>query len=134
MDIVCGTLQAKLFTTDLSSGSSRYIQSLLLSPCDFLRQAGKAAARNWKNPIRFIDQPLARVLESYVAPDGKRCVRFVGCSSAYSPDDSSVNTVKIPNRLACSLLIRLLGRQQLYRRNLGRIWSPLHEIYHRILM
>ena len=79
VDIVCGTLQAKLFTTDLSSGSSRCIQfgSLLLSPCDFLRQAGKAAARNWKNSIRFLDQPLARVLESYVAPDGKRCVRFV---------------------------------------------------------
>ena len=36
VDFVCGTLQVKLFTMDLSSGSSCCIQfgSLLLSPCD----------------------------------------------------------------------------------------------------
>ena len=75
-----GTLQAKLFTKDLSSDSSRCIQygSFLLSPCDFQSQAGKAAARNWKNLIRYMDKPLSRVLESFVAPDGKRCCRFVG--------------------------------------------------------
>ena len=54
----------------------------LLSPCDFQCQAGKAAARNWKNSIRYMDKPLSRVLESFVAPDGKRCCRFVGCSVA----------------------------------------------------
>ena len=84
IDIVCGTLQAKLFTKDLSSGSSRCIQygSLLLSPCNFQRQVGKVAACNWKNTIRHLDQPLARVLESFTAPDGKRYCHFVGRSVA----------------------------------------------------
>ena len=61
IDIVCGTLQVKLFTKDLSSGSSRCIQygSLLLLPCDFQSQVGKASACNWKNTIRYLDQPLA---------------------------------------------------------------------------
>ena len=88
IDIVCGTLQAKLITKDLSSGSSPCIQfgSLLLSPCDFQRQAGKAAARNWKNSIRYMEQPLARALESYVNLDGKRCCRFIGLSVAPPSD------------------------------------------------
>lgn len=88
IDIVCGTLQAKLITKDLSSGSSPCIQfgSLLLSPCDFQRQAGKAAARNWKNSIRYMKQPLARALESYVNLDGKRCCRFIGLSVAPPSD------------------------------------------------
>ena len=69
IDIVCGTLQ-KL------SGSSRCIQyGSLLSPCDFQRQARKAAARNW---IRYMDKPLSRVLESFVAPDGKALLPFCG--------------------------------------------------------
>ena len=79
MDIVCGTLQAKLQTKDLSSGSSPCVLlgSRLLTPCDFQRLAGKASARNWKVTIRCLDQPLSRFLESYTDADGKRCCRFV---------------------------------------------------------
>ena len=53
VDIVCGTLQAKLHTKDLSSGSSLCVLfgSRLLTPCEFQRLAGKASARNWKMTI-----------------------------------------------------------------------------------
>ena len=91
VDIVCGTLQAKLNTKDLSSGSSPCILfgSRLLTPCDFQRLAGKASARNWKTSIRCLDQPLSRFLESYKDTDGKRCCRVIdtimNCSSTASP-------------------------------------------------
>ena len=90
IDIVCGTLQAELFTKDLSSGSSHCIQygSLLLSPYEFQCQAGKAAARNWKNSI----QPLSRVLDSLVAPDGKRRCRFVASTLVNLPVVGSPNS------------------------------------------
>ena len=73
VDIICGTLRAKLLTTDLSCGSSQCNQygSFLLSPCDFQCKAGKASAKNWKITIQYKDQPLARALESYIVPDGK---------------------------------------------------------------
>ena len=88
IDIVCGTLQVKLLTNDLSSGSSHCIQfgSLLLSPWKFQRQAGKANARNWKNSIRYQGQSLSRALESYTDPNGKRCCRFIGSSVASGLD------------------------------------------------
>ena len=88
IDIVCRTLQAKLLTNDLSSGSRRCIQFgyLLLSPCKFQCQAGKATAKNWKNSIRYQDQPLSRALESYIDPDGKRCCCFIGLSVASGLD------------------------------------------------
>ena len=86
--IVYGTLQVKLLTNDLSSGSSRCIQfgSLLLLPCEFQRQAGKATTRNRKNSIRYQGQPLSRALESYTDPDGKRCCHFIGPSVASGLD------------------------------------------------
>ena len=82
VDIVCGTLQAKLITADLSPGSSRCIQfgSSLLSPCEFQRQAGKASSKNWKNSIRYMGQAISNALENTVTSSGKRCCRFVGFS------------------------------------------------------
>ena len=80
--IIIITLQAKLLTNDLFSGSSHCIQfgSLLLSPCQFQCQVGKATARYWKNSIRYQGQPLSRALESYTDPNGKCCCRFIGPS------------------------------------------------------
>ena len=80
VDIVCGTLRAKLLTRDLSCGSSRCIEfgSRTLTPCEFQREAGKASAKNWKNTIRYQDQPLSRNLDSFVDCSGKRCCRFIG--------------------------------------------------------
>ena len=79
VDVVCGTLQAKLNTRDLSSGSSSCILfgSRLMTPCDFQRLAGKASAKNWKATIRYLDQPLSRFLESYIDTNSRRCCRFV---------------------------------------------------------
>ena len=50
VDIVCGTLQVKLLTEDLSCGSCPCIQlgSRTISPCQFQREAGKASAKIWK--------------------------------------------------------------------------------------
>ena len=80
VDIVCGTLRAKLLTRDLSCGSSRCIEfgSRTLTPFEFQREAGKASAKNWKNTIRYQDQPLSRNLDSFVDCSGKRCCRFIG--------------------------------------------------------
>ena len=89
INIVCGTLQVKLLmiTNDLSSGSSRCIQFWSLPyPCEFQCQAGKATTKNWKNSIRYQDQPLSRALECYINPDGMRCCRFVGPSVALGLD------------------------------------------------
>ena len=85
LDIVCGTLQAKLVTGDLSSGSSPCILlgSRTISPCQFQREAGKAAAKNWKTSIRYKDKPLSHFLDSYSDSSGKRCCRFV------VPEDAS---------------------------------------------
>ena len=53
VDIVCETLQAKLHTKDLSSGSSLFVLfgSCLLMPCEFQRPTRKASAMNWKMTI-----------------------------------------------------------------------------------
>ena len=66
LDVVCGTLQAKLLTGDLSSGSSLCIllDSKTITPCQFQREAGKAAAKNWKTTIRYRDKPLKHFLEN----------------------------------------------------------------------
>ena len=87
IDIICGTLQAKLLTNDVSSGSSRCIQfGSLLSPCKYLHQAGKATAKNWRNSIHYQGQPLSRSLESCTDPNGKRFCRFIGPSVALGLD------------------------------------------------
>ena len=87
IDIICGTLQAKLLTNDVSSGSSRCIQfGSLLSTCKYLHQAGKATAKNWRNSIHYQGQPLSRSLESCTDPNGKRCCCFIGPSVALGLD------------------------------------------------
>ena len=93
VDIVCGTLHAKLHTRDLSSGSSPCVLfgSRLLTPCDFQCLAGRASARNWKVTIRYLDQPLSNFLESYSNTDGKCCCRFVDSTSDSTPYRVSAN-------------------------------------------
>ena len=92
--IVCGTLQVKLHTKDLSSGSSLYVSfgSHLLTPCQFQRLAGKASARNWKMTILYLDLPLSRFLESYTDTDSKRCCRFMDSTSKSSISPQCVST------------------------------------------
>ena len=79
VDIVCGTLQAKLVTDDLSCGSSPCILlgSQTISPCQYQREAGKASAKNRKATIRYKNQPLSRFLETYSDRSGKRFCQFV---------------------------------------------------------
>ena len=60
--------------------------SLLLSPCEFQRHAGKATVQNWKTSIRYQDKPLSRALESYIDPDSKHCCCFIGPSVASGLD------------------------------------------------
>ena len=79
VDIVCGTLQVKLLTEDLSCASSPCIQlgSRTISPCQFQREAGKASTKNWKATIRYLNQHFSRFLETYTNHSGNRCCRFV---------------------------------------------------------
>ncbi|XP_065918834.1 uncharacterized protein [Dysidea avara] len=78
VDIVCGTLQAKLITKELSSGTSRCVRlnGDLLTPCDLQRKAGKASSKNWKTTIRYQDQPISKFLVSYRDEMGRRRCRF----------------------------------------------------------
>ena len=98
VDILCGTLQAKLHTKDLSSGTCPcpclcvLFGSRLLTPCEFQRLAGKASARNWKMTIRHLDLPLSRFLESYTDADGKHCCRFMDSTSESSTSPQCVST------------------------------------------
>ena len=61
VDIVCGTSQARLLTTDLSNGSIHCIacNGELLTPCEFERCSGRSTSRNWKLLIRCNGKPLS---------------------------------------------------------------------------
>ena len=102
VDIVCGTLQAKLHTKDLSSGSSLCVLfgSHLLTPCKFQCLIGKASARNWKMTIWYLDLPLSCFLESYTDADGKRCCRFMDSTSvsSISPNVSQPTSMNRPRQ------------------------------------
>ena len=76
IDIVCGTLQAKLSTKDLSCGTSRCISlgARIFTACEFERHAGKSTSKNWKTSIRFEGKPLSNYLEPYATSKGKRFV------------------------------------------------------------
>ena len=102
VDIVCGTLQAKLHTKELFSVSSLCVLfgSRLgdLTPCESVqRLSGKASVRNWKLTTKYLEQPLSRFLESYTDADGKHCCQFVDsvCLRVYSvqpPHSAGVST------------------------------------------
>ena len=79
VDIVCGSLTASLRVEDLCNGSSRCVclGSVVLTPCEFERRAGRGTANNWKKSIRFCGRPLGEFLESYTSADGRKCFKFV---------------------------------------------------------
>ena len=81
VDIICGSLIAKLYPGELASGSSRCISfgsgRVFFIPCDFERRAGRGASRNWKKTIRYKGKPLINYLENVILADRKRGVRFV---------------------------------------------------------
>ena len=70
VDIVCETLQAKLHTKDLSSGSSLCVLfgSRLLTPCEFQRLAG--TLKRWKG--------FRKELENYNSIFGPTFITFPG--------------------------------------------------------
>ena len=78
VDIVCGTLCAKLQTKNLSSGSSCCISfgGKIFTPCEFERHAGKSASRNWKLSIHCYGKPLSTFIESSEATNGKNDVNL----------------------------------------------------------
>ena len=100
VDIVCGTLQVKLHTKDLPSGSSFCILfgSRLLTPCKFQRLAGKASTRNWKMTIPYLDLPLSRFLESYTDSDGRRCGWFMDSTSESSTSGPQCVSTNLDDR------------------------------------
>jgi len=55
LDIVCGTLQVKLQSSDLSCGSSPCILlgSRKISPCQFQCEVGKAVLREIGRPLFY---------------------------------------------------------------------------------
>ena len=55
LDIVCGSLSASLCVKDLYNGSSCCVLlgSVVLTPCEFERRAGRGSTKNWKKSIRY---------------------------------------------------------------------------------
>jgi len=108
VDIVCGTLQAKLLTKELSCGTSRCVQldGDLLTPCDLQRKAGKASSKNWKASIRYKSQPLSKFLVSYRDGTGRRCCRFEfqdGSPSGGAPTSPQDERIDDNNSVTLSL-------------------------------
>ena len=60
LDIVCGSLSASLCVKNLYNGSSRCVLlgSVVLTPCEFERRAGRGSTKNWKKSIRYCGRPL----------------------------------------------------------------------------
>jgi len=94
LDVVCGSLSAKLCVTDLYNGSSRcvHLDSEILTSCEFER-CGRASTRNWKKSIRFKGKPLSEFLELYTSSEGRKCFRFVSSSNEASVENVSATTI-----------------------------------------
>ena len=85
VDIICGSLSAKLFSSKLVDGYSRCISfsangGILMTPCDFERRAGRSAAKNWKKTIRYAGKPIGNFLNHSFTADGKKQLHFVTSS------------------------------------------------------
>ena len=58
IDVICGSLPAKLFPDKLKDGFSRCISftagnGSFMTPCEFERRAGRFSSKNWKRTIRY---------------------------------------------------------------------------------
>ena len=51
--------------------------SVVLTPCEFERRAGRGNTKNWKKSIRYCGRPLGEFLESYTSSEGRKCFKFV---------------------------------------------------------
>ena len=60
LDIVCGSLSTSLCVKDLYNGSSHCVLlgSVVLTPCEFERRAGRGNTKNWKKSICYCGRPL----------------------------------------------------------------------------
>jgi len=79
VDIVSGTLCAKLETKNLSSASSCCISFgvKVFTPFEFECHAGKSASINWKSSIHYCGNPLSSYIKTYETSDGKERWHFV---------------------------------------------------------
>ena len=64
VDVICGSLKAKLRVNDLCDGRSRCVLlgESVLTPCDYERTAG-TGSKNWKRSVRYRGKPLIHFLE-----------------------------------------------------------------------
>ena len=94
LDIVCGSSNASLCVKDLYNGSSRCVLlgSVVLTPCEFERRAGRGSTKNWKKSIRYCGIPLGELLESYTSSEGRNCFKFVSSPFDYSTTKTSGDT------------------------------------------
>ena len=88
-------LSTKLFTKDLSCGSSRCVSfgAKLLTSCEFERLAERSFSKNWKASIRFRGEPLLNFLEYFQTINARK---------------------KIMALLICQCLLWSLGLRRLY--------------------
>ena len=85
IDVVCGSLPAKLYPDKLVDGYSRCISfsaggGSLMTPCEYERRAGRATAINWKKTIRYSGTPICNFLQCSFRADGKKQLHFVTSS------------------------------------------------------
>ena len=85
IDVICGSLTAKLFPSKLQDGSSRCISFTVgngsfMTPCEFERRAGRSSSKNWKRTIRYAGKPIGNFLQVVENQNGKKKVHFVSSS------------------------------------------------------
>ena len=82
IDVICGSLPAKLFPDKLKDGFSRSISftagnGSFMTPCEFECRAGRSSSKNWKRTIRYAGKPIGDFLQCVVNQNGKKEVSFV---------------------------------------------------------
>ena len=83
--------------------------SVVLTPCEFERHAGRRSTKNWKKSIRYCGRPLGKFLELYTSSEGRKCFKFV--SSPF--DQPRHQGIQIcPRHLLLLLLLLFIDNQQ----------------------
>jgi len=84
LDVVCGSLSAKLCMTDLYNGvlvaARVHLGSVILTPCEFERCAGRGTTRNRKKSNCFRGRPLSEFLELYTNSEERKKILLSGCA------------------------------------------------------
>ena len=151
VDVICGSLPAKLYPDKLIDGYSHCILfsasgRSLMTPCEYQRRAGRTTAKNWKKTIRYKGRSIDNFLQCHFSADGKKQFHFVTSSpqnsrepwtrssqrnSAASPTSPVVSSPETLSSPLCHLLHpqQVLIHQLLHQPTVTNHHLSHHQIY-----